>query len=360
MADHATSPYSGRMLNEELLWNAVLDRDSRWDGVFVYGVRSTGVYCRPTCPSRRPTRGRVQFFPASSAAEQAGFRPCRRCRPGLAPEALPAVERVRHACARIAAAPDERITLPALAKAARTTPHQLQRTFKQLLGISPREYADACREGCLRARLRQGRSVTDATYESGYGSGSRVYERSDATLGMTPATYAAGGSGVAVSYAIGSSALGPVLVAATPRGICSITLGDEPAALEKALRAEYPRAAIAPAGAPLRESVAAVLAAIAGHAPDPRLPTDVRATAFQKLVWRELQRIPRGETRSYQAVAKAIGRPAAARAVARACASNPVAVVVPCHRVVRGDGTPGGYRWGAERKRALLRAERGG
>jgi AraC family transcriptional regulator, regulatory protein of adaptative response / methylated-DNA-[protein]-cysteine methyltransferase len=346
------------MLNEELLWQAVMARDSRWDGVFVYGVRSTHIYCRPTCPSRRPVRNRVTFFAAAAAAEQAGFRACRRCGPAAAASEPAHVARVRRVCTAIAQRPDVRLTLPMLARAARTSPHHLLRTFKQVLGITPREYASACREGCLRARLRDARTVTDATYEAGYGSGSRVYERSNRTLGMTPQTYAGGGTGVTVRYAIGDSPLGSLLVAATDRGVCSVKVGSDEADLEQQLKAEYPNAVFAPSNHTLADSMARVVAGLKPGAPDSRLPVDIRATAFQRLVWQQLQTIPRGETRTYQEVARAIGRPAAARAVARACASNPVALIVPCHRVIPAAGGSGGYRWGASRKRALLQAER--
>jgi AraC family transcriptional regulator, regulatory protein of adaptative response / methylated-DNA-[protein]-cysteine methyltransferase len=346
------------MLNEHLLWQAVLARDIRWDGAFVYAVQSTRIYCRPTCPSRRPNRDRVTFFPAASAAEQAGFRACRRCRPASAATESAAIARVRRVCTAIAQHADARLTLPMLAKAARTSPHHLLRTFKQVLGITPREYADACRQGCLRSRLRDGASVAAATYDAGYGSSSRVYERANRTLGMTPRTYAEGASGMTVRFALAASPLGRILVASTDRGICRVTLGDDDRALEQGLRAEYPAAVLAPADPVLAEAVVRVIAALEPGAPDPRLPTDVRATAFQHLVWRQLQKIPRGSTRTYQQVAEAIGRPSAARAVARACATNPVAVIVPCHRVVRADGTLGGYRWGTHRKQAILRAER--
>ena len=348
------------MLNEQLLWQAVVERDSRWDGAFVYAVTSTRIYCRPTCPSRRPHRDRVTFFAAAAAAEQAGFRACRRCGPSNAETESPAIARVRRVCMAIARRPDVRLTLPMLARTAKTSPHHLLRTFKQVLGITPREYASACREGCLRARLRDARRVTDATYEAGYGSGSRVYERSNQTLGMTPRTYAGGASGVTVRYAIVDGPLGHLLVAATSRGVCSIKLGDSAQHLERELRAEYPHAILAPADDDLAAAIVCVIDSLKPGAPDPRLPTDLRATAFQRLVWRELQRIPRGETRTYRQVAEAIGQPAAVRAVARACATNPVAVVVPCHRVVRADGTLSGYRWGAARKGTLLLIERGG
>jgi AraC family transcriptional regulator of adaptative response/methylated-DNA-[protein]-cysteine methyltransferase len=347
------------MLDRETLWRAVRERDPRWDGMFVYAVSSTHIYCRPTCPSRRPRRERVVFFSGCAEATRAGFRACRRCSPDELPASVPAVNRVRDACRRIARANGSGISLQNLAKHAGVGQHQLLRTFKRVLGITPREYADACRTGSLKSALRSGYGVADAGFAAGYGSGSRVYERAASTLGMTPARYAAGARGETVKYAIAPTSLGHVLVAATERGICSVGIGADPVALEGNLRKEFFRADIQPADSRLSTMVRAVVRAIEKAAPDPRLPLDVRATAFQTRVWRELQRIPRGQTRTYEEVARRIGQPGAARAVARACASNRVAVLIPCHRVVRSDGSTGGYRWGADRKKALLEAERG-
>jgi AraC family transcriptional regulator, regulatory protein of adaptative response / methylated-DNA-[protein]-cysteine methyltransferase len=347
------------MMNDELLWDAVARRDPAWDGAIVYGVFSTRIYCRPSCPSRRPRREGVRFFAVPADARAAGFRACRRCHPdddGRLPAPL---DRVRRACRAIAARPDKRVSLARLAGVLGGSRHHLLRTFQATIGISPREYADACRIGCLKRELRSGGGVASATYGAGYGSGSRVYERAATTLGMTPAAYARGGPGEDVEYVIADSALGRLLVAATPKGVCSVALGDADAALEAALRVEYPRARVGAGGPNFQQWVEGIVASLAPGAPDPRLPIDVRATAFQRLVWRELQRIPKGATRTYQEVARRIGRPTAARAVARACATNPVALVVPCHRVVRHDGAPGGYRWGLGRKQALLDGERG-
>jgi AraC family transcriptional regulator, regulatory protein of adaptative response / methylated-DNA-[protein]-cysteine methyltransferase len=345
------------VLNETALWSAVKERDAAWDGMFVYGVRSTGIYCRPTCPSRRPRRDVVQFFALPQAAENEGFRACLRCHPRS--DGVPApVERVRKACAALASRPSGSVSLAALARLVGGNAHHLLRTFKRTLGISPREYADACRVGCLKEGLRAGEGVAAATYGAGYGSGSRVYERSSALLGMTPAAYARGGKGEAVEFITVGSPLGRLLVAATPRGVCAVKIGDADAALERDLRAEYPAAIITRGETGLTTWVSHIVDSLKPGAPDPRLPTDVKASAFQRRVWRELQRIPRGRTRSYKEVAQRIGQPEAARAVARACAANPVALIVPCHRVVRADGAPGGYHWGAERKRALLAGER--
>ena len=326
----------------------------------MYAVPSTRIYCRPTCPSRRPRQVGVRFFPSPVEARAEGFRACRRCHPDDAPQLPGQVDRVRRACRTIAARIDERLSLPQLAAIVGGSPHHLLRSFKQSIGITPREYAEACRLGCLKRSLRAGEGVASATYGAGYGSGSRVYERSDATLGMTPGAYARGGEGQGVEYVTVASPLGSLLVAATARGICSIRLGSDTAALERNLREEYPKARLGRGHATFEAWVRQIVDSLKRGAPDPRLPLDVRATAFQRRVWRELQRIPRGTTRSYQEVAARLGHPAAARAVARACATNPVALVVPCHRVVRSDGALGGYRWGVDRKRALLESERSG
>jgi AraC family transcriptional regulator, regulatory protein of adaptative response / methylated-DNA-[protein]-cysteine methyltransferase len=347
------------MLNEHLLWDAVLRRDPAWDGAVVYGVRSTGIYCRPSCPSRRPRPGGVRFFAAPADARAAGFRACRRCRPDVEHAVSPGIDRVGRACRAIAADPGRRLSLARLARALKASPRHLLRSFQAAIGVTPREYADACRVGCLKRELRNGQDVTSAVYGAGYGSPSRVYEAAGATLGMTPGAYARGGAGEHVEYAIVPSPLGRLLVAATAKGVCHVALGDSDARLEADLRAEYPRATVASGTPRFQAWIEAIVGALASGAPDVRLPIDVRATAFQRLVWRELQRIPRGETRSYREVARRIGRPAAARAVARACATNPVALVVPCHRVVREDGRPGGYRWGPGRKQKLLDVERG-
>lgn len=347
-------------MDPETAWRAVQTRDAGADGAFVYAVSSTGIYCRPSCPSRRPARQNVSFFAAPEEAERAGYRPCRRCRPrsGGPADAVRAVER---ACAWIEAHLDEPVTLEALGGEVGLSPWHLQRTFKRLTGMSPGEYARARRLDRLKGRLRQGDDVATATYEAGYGSGSRVYEQADARLGMTPATYRKGGQGVSIRYATAASSLGRLLVAVTGRGVCAVTLGDTDETLEAALRREYPGAAIEKAepGEPgLGGWIDAVVRCLEGAEPCLQLPLDVRATAFQQRVWKALQEIPYGETRSYGEVAAALGRPEAARAVARACAGNPVALAVPCHRVVRADGEPGGYRWGAERKKRLLERER--
>jgi AraC family transcriptional regulator of adaptative response/methylated-DNA-[protein]-cysteine methyltransferase len=353
-------------MNEERYWQAVQARDTSADGLFIYGVRSTGIYCRPTCPSRRPNREQVVFFQLPAAAEQAGFRACRRCHPDEAELREPQVELVQRACRYIAEQLDGAPTLEDIGRTVGLSPHHLQRTFKRIMGITPRQYADACRLGQFKARLKEGDDVTTALYEAGYGSSSRLYEQAPARLGMTPATYRRGGLGAHIRYAIADSSLGRLLVAATERGVCFVSLGETDAELEAALAAEYPAATIAGATSDEHSSaepglhmwVDAILRHLIGQLPHLDLPIDIQATAFQWRVWEELRAIPYGDTRSYRAMAEALGQPTAARAVARACATNPVALVIPCHRVVGEDGGLRGYRWGAERKRALLEQEK--
>ena len=325
-----------------------MTRDRRLDGAFVYAVRSTGIYCRPSCASRKPRRTQVTFFPIPEAAERAGFRACKRCHPAQARGADPVIAVVREACR----------TLDAGRKPAGNA-HQLARAFKRVLGITPRQYADARRIARFQQELRRRKQVSPALYEAGYGSTSRVYERTHAQLGMTPATYAKGGAGVDIVFVTVPTSLGRLLVAATDRGVCRVMLGDNAATLEADLRREFDAAQIRQErGGNLEPFVEAILSYLEGREPHLDLPLDIRATAFQRRVWQELQRIPFGQTRTYTQVAKAIGEPKATRAVANACASNPVALVIPCHRVMREDGELGGYRWGVERKEALLEMER--
>jgi len=357
MFSGVTSAASVATLTPDRRWRIVLAHDRRYDGAFVYAVRSTGIYCRPSCASRRPRRGQVTFFPIPEAAEREGFRACRRCRPTDAANGDPAVALVREACRALEAPDAPRVD--ALARQLGQRPHGLLRAFKRVLGITPQQYRDARRVARFKHELKRRPHVSPAVYEAGYGSSSRVYERADAQLGMTPATYARGGAGAEIAYAVVSSLppLGRLLVAATERGICRIGLGDDAAGLEADLAAEFPAARIRKDRAGLEGFVTAIVAHLEGREPDLDLPLDIWATAFQRRVWQELQRIPYGETRSYADVARRIGRPTATRAVARACATNPAALVIPCHRVVREDGDLGGYRWGLERKRALLEQE---
>lgn len=340
------SPDSSRL-------DAVLNRDRAFDGEFVYAVTSTGIYCRPSCPSRRPRPDHVRFFGTAAGAAQAGFRPCRRCHPDTSVD--PRAQRIAEACAFIRTHADRRLTLAALGARASMSPHHFQRTFTRIVGVSPREYADACRMRRFRRDLKNGRTVTTALHEAGYGSASRVYERASGSLGMTPATYRKGGAGAAIRYAIAESAIGRVLVAATDRGVAAVKIAATDAPLERALHDEFHAATIVRDDGTMRPIVRRVLDTLQPAGAE--VPLDVAATAFQWRVWRALQKIPFGSTRSYQDVARAIGRPSAARAVARACASNPVALVIPCHRVVPASGGTGGYRWGTAVKQAILTQE---
>jgi AraC family transcriptional regulator, regulatory protein of adaptative response / methylated-DNA-[protein]-cysteine methyltransferase len=347
----------------ENYWQAVLARDAQFEFAFVYAVRSTGVYCRPTCVSRRPSRTQVAFYSSPEAAEVAGFRPCRRCRPrGEAADSPSAQAKlVERLCREIDASLDENdgaITLATLSQRVGGNPYQVQRGFKRVMGITPRQYADAQRLARLKSRLREGQDVTGALYDAGYGSSRALYERAPTRMGMTPATYRKGGRGTRVGYTIADCPLGRLLVGATERGVCAVCLGDSDKALETSLFAEYPQAEIHRDDATLSPWITAFLSHLQGRTPHLDLPVDVRATAFQWRVWEELRAIPYGATRSYSDVARAIGRPRAVRAVAHACATNPVAVVIPCHRVVGKDGGLHGYRWGLERKQELLTLER--
>ncbi|MDQ3928105.1 MAG: bifunctional DNA-binding transcriptional regulator/O6-methylguanine-DNA methyltransferase Ada [Chloroflexota bacterium] len=347
------------LLSDESCWEAVLRRDSGLDGAFVYGVRSTGVFCRPSCPSRRPRREQVRFFPIPEAAEQAGFRSCRRCRPVDAEVRDPHLGLVQQVCRLIEREPEDEgaTSLTALSEAVGLSPYHLQRVFKRVMGISPRQYAEAQRLRRLKESLHDGETVTNALYDSGYNSSSGLYGKATDQLGMTPATYRKGGVSTQIYYTTAQSPLGRLLVAATERGICAVRMGDNDEQLEAALRDEYHAADLQRDDAVLGEWVEAILAHLAGKLPHLELPIDVRATAFQWNVWEALRAIPYGNTRSYLDVATAIGQPTAVRAVARACATNPVALVVPCHRVIKEDGSLGGYRWGIERKRTLLDTE---
>jgi AraC family transcriptional regulator of adaptative response/methylated-DNA-[protein]-cysteine methyltransferase len=338
-------------------WNAVAARDRQADGRFVYAVTSTGIYCRPSCASRRPARTRVRFFDDGLAAQQAGFRACKRCRPDAAETLDPWPEKIRRACAYLASA-DGHLSLQRLARHVGGSPYHLQRQFKRIVGVTPREFADACRLRKAKTRMRRGSDATTAAFDAGYGSTSRFYERMGKSLGMQPGTYRKGGAGMRIQYAIVDSPLGKLMVAATAQGVCSVAMSGSAAELERVLAAEYPAATIEPEAGPLHEWTEQVLEHLSGRLPRIDLPLDVRATAFQWQVWTALASIPRGETRSYAQVAAAIGRPAAARAVARACASNPVALAIPCHRVVPSAGGIGGYRWGSKRKAALLQNEK--
>jgi AraC family transcriptional regulator of adaptative response/methylated-DNA-[protein]-cysteine methyltransferase len=337
-------------------WKAVLARNGARDGEFVYAVSTTGVYCRPSCPSRRPRREKVEFFLLPEQAEHAGYRACLRCRPKSVTGNAQA-DGVKAICRYIEQHLDEPITLGRLGKEFHQSPFHLQRRFKAALGITPREYADSCRLRQLKRNLQSGDSVTRAMYDAGYGSSSRLYERTASQLGMTPDKYRRGAIAASIRYTCADSPLGRMLIAATDRGICSIQFARTDGELLEGLKREFPFAGRKSDKGGLQSWVNALLDHMRGRELNSALPLDIRATAFQRRVWAYLQSIPFGETKSYSQVAKAIGRPTAARAVARACATNPVAVEIPCHRVVREDGSMGGYRWGLDRKKNLLAME---
>jgi AraC family transcriptional regulator, regulatory protein of adaptative response / methylated-DNA-[protein]-cysteine methyltransferase len=345
---------------DEIRWRAVLARDANLDGIFVTGVLTTGIYCRPSCPARHPKRENVRFFGRPEEAERAGFRACLRCRPKEGGRPNPQADMVRQVCRILVERPEERVTLTALAREVGVSPHHLQRTFKRAIGISPRQYADALRLGRLKQRLQGKDSVTMALYEAGYGSSSRLYETSTQRLGMTPGAYRDGGRGARIRYAVADTPIGRVLVAATERGICSVRIGASGNAMAKELGREFPTATIERDREGLAEWVKRLTRHLEGRAPELDVPIDVRATAFQWRVYEALRSIPYGETRTYREVARSIGAPRAARAVGRACATNPVGIVIPCHRVVREGGALGGYAWGLGIKKQLLESERRG
>jgi len=349
-------------MNEAVAWESVLRRDASADDRLLYGVTTTGIYCRPSCPSRRPKRNNVAFFSSAEAAERAGFRACARCRPNRAKSSNGPVQRAREYIDRhVGDLADERITLEVLSESAGLSPYHLQRKFKELVGLTPAQYIRARKSERLKDELKRGETVSRATFGAGYGSSSRVYGDADARLGMTPATYRRGGAGTEIGYVTTRTSLGTLLVAATDRGVCAVTLGDDAESLEASLEREYPAAILTRAtgrSSSLPGWVEQIVAAVEGESPRAETPIDVQASAFQWKVWRALQQIPFGETRTYSEIASAIGSPRAARAVASACANNRVAVVIPCHRVVRTGGELGGYRWGLERKRRLIEKER--
>ena len=341
-------------------WQAVRNRERDADGRFVYAVATTGIYCRPSCPSRRPRREHVAFFATPAEAAAAGYRACRRCHPDHA-GGNPAEEAVARARAHLDAHPDTRVSLAELAAVAGLSAGHLQRTFKRVVGVSPRDYSAARRAERLRSELRQGGTVSRAVYEAGFGSGSRVYEASHRLLGMTPGRFKLGGRGMDIRYSIVASPHGRLLVGATDRGVAAVLLGDTDAGLARDLRAQFPAADIARVNAGdawLRGLVRRVAAEVRRPGSAGVIPLDLQGTAFQWKVWQALTAIPAGQTRTYAELARSVGRPRAIRAVASACAANRVAVVVPCHRVIRRDGTLGGYRWGLPRKAGLLKAER--
>jgi len=345
-------------------WEVVLARDSRFDGAFVFAVRSTGIYCRPSCPSRRPNRRHVVFFNLPEAAEDAGFRACRRCRPGEPISDHPAIDKVRAICRAIDEHSDGTLTLTELAARLGGSPYHLQRTFKRVMGITPRQYADARRLDRLKKNLKEKNNVTEAMYDAGYGSSRSLYERAPEKLGMTPATYRRGGEGARIRFTVLKCPAGPqgslglLLLAATDRGVCRVTMGECDDELESGLRDEFPAADIKRDDSGLQEWSAAVLRHLEGHQPILDLPLDIQASAFQRKVWEALRAIPYGKTQSYGEIARVVGRPKGARAVGHACGTNPVAVVIPCHRVIQQNGSLGGFGWGLDRKKILLASEK--
>jgi AraC family transcriptional regulator, regulatory protein of adaptative response / methylated-DNA-[protein]-cysteine methyltransferase len=337
-------------------WAAVVARDPNADGKFFYSVKTTGVYCRPSCASRLARSENVAFHSTRAAAERAGFRPCKRCKPDQAPLAVQHAATVERICRRIEGA----VTLPnlaALAREAAMSPYHFHRVFKAITGLTPRAYAAADRAQRVRRELGRSRTVTEAIFDAGFNSGGRFYATADQVLGMTPTDYRAGGARTEIRFAVGECSLGSILVAKSAKGVCAILLGDDPDQLTRDLQDRFPRAHLIGADADFEELVAKIVGFVETPAVGLDLPLDVRGTAFQQRVWQALRKIPAGSTASYSDIAQRIGAPKSVRAVAQACAANAIAVAIPCHRVVRNDGALSGYRWGVARKRALLARE---
>jgi AraC family transcriptional regulator of adaptative response/methylated-DNA-[protein]-cysteine methyltransferase len=338
-------------------WQAVLSRDPTADGTFLYGVTTTGVFCRPTCPSRRPRRTNARFYASAADAEAAGLRPCKRCRPTAAAGAEDSTAALVERACRLIEAADEPPELAEVAAAVGLSRHHFHRLFTAETGVTPKAYADAHRARRLRGELDGGATVTDAFYRAGFGSSGRFYESSTARLGMTPGRFRQGGTGTRITFAVGQCSLGAILVAATDRGVCAIELGDDPGELVRSFQDRFHRAELVGGDDDFDALVARVVGLVERPDQATDLPLDVQGTAFQERVWRALQAIPAGTTATYAELAAAIGSPRSVRAVAGACAANKIAVAIPCHRVVRTDGSLSGYRWGVERKRALLDRE---
>lgn len=360
----ATKALEPTALDAATCWKAVLEKDKSQDGRFYFAVKTTGIYCRPSCPARTPLRQNVHFYSTRAEAENAGFRPCLRCRPAAVTSADSNKLRIRRLCdyIRLNCQSGESLALDELSRQAGLSPFHLQRTFKQTIGVTPKQFVEACRIEALKSELRAQDSVTSAIYHAGFGSSSRVYERIDTRLGMTPRQYRAGGQGVSISYVSVASPLGVLMIGATDRGLCFVQFGESHIQLLKLLAQEYPAATLEERKSPYPEHLDAWIKSLLRYLRQEQIrldiPINVRATAFQLKVWKYLQSIPYGEVQSYAEVAAAIGHPGATRAVARACAANRVAIAIPCHRVIRGNGELGGYRWGVERKRVLIDAER--
>jgi AraC family transcriptional regulator of adaptative response/methylated-DNA-[protein]-cysteine methyltransferase len=346
--------------NRDVFWHAVESKDARFNGTFFFGVNTTGIYCKPSCAARTPKRQNVVFFETPKTAEKQGFRACLRCKPDSTIERDPQVEMALRVCQLIEdgiAGGEENISLEFLGEKAGMSPHHLQRTFKSILGITPKQYATALKIKSFKEQVQRGEDVTGAMYEAGFGSSRALYEKAVSNLGMTPAAYKSKGKGMKISYTVTDCDLGKMLVARTERGICSVTFGDTERELAEALKEEFSAAEIAEDKSGLADGVKAILRLLEGKEKRIALPLDIQATAFQLQVWETLRKIPYGETRSYKQVAESIGRPSAVRAVARACATNPTALITPCHRVVRENGDLSGYRWGVERKKEILAKE---
>ncbi len=352
----ATQELPRTFASNEDRWAAVAGRNTAADGAFYYAVRTTGVYCRPSCGARLPNRNNVSFHLTCDDAESAGYRPCKRCRPREASLEARRASGVARAC-RLIERSESEPTLDDLATAAGMSRFHFHRVFKQVTGLTPKAYASAHRADRVRRALTRRERVTDAIYDAGFNSNGRFYETSAKELGMTPTSYRAGGSGASVRFAVGECSLGSILVAASQKGICAILLGDDPDSLVRILEDRFPNAELTANDVQFEQWVARVIGFVEAPRLGLDLPLDLRGTAFQRRVWRALSKIPAGATASYSDVAKKIGAPGSARAVAQACASNSIAVAIPCHRVVRSDGGTSGYRWGVERKRALIARE---
>jgi AraC family transcriptional regulator of adaptative response/methylated-DNA-[protein]-cysteine methyltransferase len=337
-------------------WAAVVARDAKADGSFYYSVKTTGVYCRPSCGARLPRPENIAFHPTRADAEKAGYRPCKRCKPDQSPLAEQHASVILAACRWIEDA-EEAPNLETLAAQAGMSPYHFHRVFKTVTGVTPKAYAVAHRANRVRDKLSRGERVTDAIFDAGYNSNARFYEKSNALLGMTPSDWRRGGANAEIRFAIGQCSLGAILVARSEKGVCAILLGDDPDALARDLQDQFPNARLIGGDAEFEQLVARVVGFVEAPQTGLDLPLDVRGTAFQQRVWEALRKIPAGTTASYSEIAERIGAPKAVRAVAQACASNKIAVAIPCHRVVRNDGALSGYRWGVERKRALLQRE---
>ena len=356
-SDHSRTASAPAFATDEQRWQAVVRRDRAADRVFYYSVATTGVYCRPSCAARLARRENVRFHASCADAERVGFRPCKRCRPNEAGTTDRQAAMVAAACREIEEA-DEPPTLEHLAETAGMSRFHFHRVFKALTGVTPKAYADAHRAKRVRDALTQTATVTEAIYDAGFNSNGRFYAASSGLLGMTPTAYRNGAPGAEIRFAVGECWLGSILVAATDKGVCAILLGDNPDALVRDLQDRFPKARLIGGDASFEALVAKVVGFLEAPGSGGDLPLDVRGTAFQQRVWKALREIPAGSTATYAEIAQRIGQPKSVRAVAQACGANPVAVAIPCHRVVRTDGGLSGYRWGVERKRALLARER--